>query len=201
MRPQYMGKMRTTARLVNRPTVADEQTDVLQVGRMSTSDVVWSAHSITSSDSRRALIFETGGLLLALSAEAVLEVIDMPVIRSVPGSAVWFVGVSVYRERAAPVIDASAYLAPGLPAASNKEFNRAIVLRAASSTYLIAADKILNLGNLPAEDQRYAMPGMADIAEHRAIKRVCIYDNRSLAVIDLPELLRCTKLLRECNFC
>lgn len=199
-----MGKMCTTAHLVNRPTVADEQTDVLQVGRMSTSDVVWSAHSITSPDSRRALIFETGGLLLALSAEAVLEVIDMPVISSVPGSAVWFVGVSVYRERAAPVIDASAYLAPGLPTtepASNKEFNRAIVLRAASSTYLIAADKILNLGNLPAEDQRYAMPGMADIAEHRAIKRVCIYDNRSLAVIDLPELLRCTKLLRECNFC
>lgn len=186
--------------------MTDEPTDVLPVGRMSTSDVVWSVHSMTSTDSRRALIFQTRGVLLALSADAVSEVIDMPLTQPVPGAADWFVGVSVHRQCAAPVIDVAAFLDPGsltTGPASERRFNRAIVLRVASSTYLVAADKILNLGNLPAEDQIYAMSGsgMASVAEHRAVRKVCTYDNRSLAVLDLPELLRCTKLLRECNFC
>ncbi len=161
----------------------------------SPGDVVWSAYSITASDSNRALLFESRGMLFGLSADSVSEVTDVPVTQRVPGSAAWYQGVSVYRNRPVPVIDVAAYIAPESPPL---EFHRAIVVRAASSTYLIAADKILNLCSLSPDDQLSATNRLPDYAGHRAIRKVCAYENRLLAVLDLPELLRCTKLLREC---
>lgn len=155
-------------------------------------------------------MFESGGLFLAISADAVGEVIDMPTCQPVPGSAAWFRGVAVYRSRPVAMIDAAAYLEPGFAKGSTKAtpeqvFNRAIVIHLASSTYLIAAERILNLCNLPVESDTLDIECSAQqlkpsYLEHRAVKKVCHYENRSLAVIDLPELLRCTKLMRECAF-
>lgn len=180
--------------------------------RLSAADVVWSAHSITSFESTtatsRSLLFECGGLLLALSADSVREVIDVPAVSPVPGSPAWFAGVAIYRNRPVPLMDAAAYLEPDQSDTKQKParriFNRAIVVHLASSTYLIAAEKILNLCNLPLSGLSLNSPvtqQLPDYAEHRAINSVSSYDNRLVAMIDLPELLRCTKLLRECAFC
>ncbi len=188
------------------PVMDNDRLNRLDSHRMSASDVVWSAHSITAPDPDRALLFESGGVLLALSADSVREVIDMPSTQPVPGSASWFGGVAVYRSRPVPVIDAAAYLKPGSESDTTAEsairlFNRAIVVQLASDTYLIAAEKILNLCSLPVEDDFPVLQQLPNYIEHRAIGKVCNYENRLLAVIDLPELLRCTKLLRECAFC
>jgi len=146
-------------------------------------------------------------LLFGVAADSVTEVIDAQAVNEVPGSPAWFKGVCVYRTRPVPLIDVARFFEPS---SSELVFNRAIAVRAASSTYLLAADKILNLCKLPVEDfqwqnsgrqpgqQPMELHGTPDYAKHRAIKKACRYDNRLLALIDLPELLRCTKLLREC---
>jgi len=166
--------------------------------RLSAKEVIWSSHSITPSESARALLFESRGLMFALPADSVNEVIDVPATQSVAGAAAWFEGVSVYRSRPVPVIDVAGYLAPDT---DELAFNRAVVVRVASSTYLVAAEKILNLCSLPVTDYIPELYNLPEYTRHRAIKKVCQYENRLLAVIDLPELLRCTKLLRECAFC
>lgn len=172
---------------------------------ISKTDIIWSANSIAASRSARALLFESRGLLFALSANSVTEVIEAADTSEVPGSPAWYRGVSVYRSHPVAVIDVAKFLQPESPMLV---FNRAIAVRVASSTYLLAVDKILNLCNLPAELQK--APGTdnnqhsegihdpSDYAQHRAVSGVCRYDKRVLALIDLPELLRCTKLLREC---
>lgn len=174
------------------------RTTPLPGGRIAAADVIWSAQSITAPESARVLLFESRGLLFALPAESVREVIYVPATHAITGSATWFEGVAVYRKRPVPVLDAAAYFAPESP---DLVFNRAVVVHVASNSFLIAADKILNLCKLPSADQTPLMHRLPDYAEHRAIKKVCSYENSLLAVIDLPEFLRCTKLLRECAFC
>jgi len=166
--------------------------------RLSAKEVIWSSHSITPSESARALLFESRGMMFALLADSVNEVIDVPATQSVAGAAAWFEGVSVYRSRPVPVIDVAGYLAPD---STELVFNRAIVVRVASSTYLVAAEKILNLCSLPNTDYLQALHNLPEYTQHRAINKVFQYENRLLALIDLPEVLRCTKLLRECAFC
>jgi len=173
----------------------------------SAANVVWSTNSISASKSARALLFEGRGLLFGVAADSVTEVIDSQVINEVPGSPAWFKGVCVYRTNPVPLIDVARFFEPN---SSELVFNRAIAVRTASSTYLLAAEKILNLCKLPAEDFHWQgsdkqssqelveLHGTPDYAKHRAIKKACRYDNRLLALIDLPELLRSTKLLREC---
>lgn len=113
--------------------------------KLSTADVVWSSNSITASRSARALLFENRGLLLALPADSVSEVIEAPRVTDVPGSPAWFNGVCVYRSQPVPVVDVARYLQAGT---ADLTFNRGIVVRVASSSYLLVADRILNLCNL-----------------------------------------------------
>jgi len=178
---------------------------------ISASDVIWSSNAIAASRAKRALLFESRGALFALLANSVSEVIEASDTTEVPGSPVWFKGVSIYRSQPAPLIDVAKFLLPESPPLA---FNRAIAVRIASSTYLLAVDKILSLCNLPSgletsgietkagtirDNQLHSEPHGADgPVQHRAISGTCRYDNRELALIDLPELLRCTKLLREC---
>ncbi len=178
---------------------------------ISNADIIWSANSLESSRSVRALLFESRGLLFAVSANAVTEVIEATDTNKVPGAPEWYRGVSFYRSQPAALIDVAKFLQPESPPL---EFNRAIVVRVASSTYLLAVDKILNLCNLPADwrvkpktdaqigdiRQPHSEPHLSpEHAQHRAIRGMCRYDNRTLAFIDLPELLRCSKLLHECS--
>ena len=180
---------------------------------ISNADIIWSANSLEASSSARALLFESRGLLFAVSANAVTEVIEATDTSEVPGAPEWYRGVSLYRSQPAALIDVAKFLQPESPPL---EFNRAIAVRVASSTYLLAVEKILNLCNLPADwrmkpkaesgyntqhhSESHSPPEPPpEHALHRAIRGVCRYDNRSLALIDLPELLRCTKLLHECS--
>lgn len=163
--------------------------------KLSSADVIWSSNSLTQSDVARALLFESREMLFALDARVVSEVVAVPVIQKIPGSPVWFCGVAIVRGCPVPVFDAARFLNPSSPALV---FNRAIVVRAASSTYLIAADKILNLCSLSTFDPQPVSSVVPEYVEHRAIENSYHYDNRLLSLIDLPELLRCTKLLREC---
>ncbi len=164
---------------------------------MAAADVVWSVHSIAASETARALLFESHGLLLALPADAVSEVIDTPTIFPIPAAPQWYAGLSDYRNRPVAVIDVAAFLVPRSPV---QQYKRAVAVRVAFSTYLITADRILNLCRLPVASTQLPEQVVPDYADHRAIKQVSTYDGRLLAVIDLPELLRCTKLLRECAF-
>lgn len=192
------------------PDITSTTNAVVTCRAITNADIIWSADSIAASRSARALLFESRGLLFALSANSVSEVIEAVDTTEVPGAPVWFKGVSSYRSQSVALIDVAKFLQPASPPL---EFNRAIAVRVASSTYLLAVDKILNLCNLPADLQRdlETVPGTdysnqphsglrdaPDHTRHRAIRGACRYDNRVLALIDLPELLRCTKLLREC---
>ena len=170
---------------------------------ISNTDIIWSAGSIEASRSARALLFESRGMLFALPAGSVTEVLEAVASSEVPGAPVWYRGVSVYRSQPVALIDVAKFLQPESPALA---FNRAIAVSVASSTYLLAVEKILNLCNLPADlqqnpaynNQHAALRDAPDYTNHRAVKSACRYDNRVLALIDLPELLRCTRLLREC---
>jgi len=173
---------------------------------ISPADVIWSSNGITAPRSARALLFESRAALFGLSANSVTEVIEAAETTEVPGAPAWYKGVSIYRSQPTPLIDIAKFLQPESP---DLLFNRAIAVRVASSTYLLAVDKILNLCNLPSDPEtsrrkatdnhQHSGPHItAEHMPHRAISSICRYDNRSLAMIDLPELLRCTKLLREC---
>ncbi len=179
-----------------------------------TDDIIWSSNSITASSSSRALLCECDGLNYAVLAEHVVEVIELPNASGVVGAPNWFMGLAVYKARPVPVIDVGAYFNVGGSYAARpdtqqntqqKNFQRrAIVVQLAGSRYLLAADKILNLTDLPAEDSAtYTMPASSsnvpDLNEHRAIERICSVDNKQIALINLPELLRLTKFLRECQ--
>ncbi len=168
------------------------------------AEVIWSSNSIAPSQSSRVLLFECDGYYYALATDSVVEVIEYPNCAEVNGAPVWFSGLTVYQTNPVPVIDVGRYFGHG----ANQRFKgeqhqlrgRCVVVKLAGSTFLLAVDKILNLCQLPEEDEAMRISSNpSEIAEHRAIQRLSHYDNKQIALINLPELLRLTKFLRECE--
>ncbi len=169
------------------------------------ASVIWSSNSIAPSPSSRVLLFECLGAHYGLATESVVEVIESPNCTEVSGAPMWFAGLAVYQSNPVPVIDVGRYFQPDAKhrAKDRRQHplrGRSVVVKLAGSTFLLAVEKILNLCNLPEEDEAMRVSSNApEIAEHRAIQRVCCYDNQLIALINLPELLRLTKFLRECE--
>ncbi len=170
------------------------------VGSMDSETAVnsktWSVASIVESRSSRALLFESHGVRFAVTTESVTEVVEAPQFEPVAGSPDWYCGIAIYKRKPAALIDAAQFFTDSrLSPDQNTDHTRhAIVVNLASSTYLLLADRILNLSSLDS----LATSADLSLAEHTAIKSVYEVQNHPVALINLPELLRQTRLLREC---
>lgn len=156
---------------------------------------IWSAESIAQAQSAKSLLFQSRHQVFALPTEFISEVIEAPECLQVPGSPWWYRGLAIYRSRPAPIIDPVQYFVPALEKPADSH-TRAIVVTVASSDYLFTAEKVLNLCQLDMTYQE-VFSGDQTLIEHPAIAGTGQYDNKSVAIIDIPELLRQTRLLRE----
>ena len=153
---------------------------------------VWSADSIQQSLSAKVLLFESHQQRFALTTDTVVEVIEVPQYASVPGAPGWFCGVAAYRARPVSVIDPVQYFVP----ANDKPdavHTRAIAITIASSTWLLAAERVLNLCRLDAADYSHSDH---NLAAHCAVSAVCNIDNKPVVLINTPEFLRQVHLLQ-----
>ena len=76
-----------------------------------------------------AVIWRTAGLLLATSAESVVELLPPVSCTPLAGVSPWIRGLFVYRDRLIPLVDAARLL--GAAAAPDKMINRVLVVRMA----------------------------------------------------------------------
>lgn len=156
---------------------------------------IWSADSIAQSQPARSLLFQSRDQVFAVATEFVAEVIEAPEVFPLPGAPWWYRGLAGYKSRPVPVIDPVQYFVPA-SAKPEKTHTRAIVVMLASSTYLFSAEKVLNLCQLNMS-RNEVFNSDQNLTEHPAISGICQYDNKLVAVIDTPEFLRQTRLLRE----
>ena len=97
----------------------------------------------------------------------------------------------------------------------DQKLDRVIAVECVGSRYLLLVNKVLSLTQLPKENsvvgaalgptehaaQQSPYSPYDDVQSnnsHRVIERVCRYEQTSVAVINLPDLLRAAKFLREC---
>ena len=145
------------------------------------AEVIWSSNSIVAPQSSRALLFKCAGVNYAVAAEHVLEVIEHPVVTGLAAAPVWFSGLAVYKARPVPVIDVGRYFELSSDESTYKgsaqkaQPSRCIVVQLAGSNYLLSADTVLNLAELPEDRDNFSTESgkASDVAEHRAIKYVC----------------------------
>ena len=165
----------------------------------SSATTVWSIDSLRQGQVARALLFESHQQHFAVASKYVARVIEMPNLTPVPGVPSWHCGLAAWQNQPVPVIDPVRYFVPGKEK-SNDVFTRAIVVSIASSHYLFAVEKVLNLCQLNTQSTL----DDSDLAAHCAIGGVYPIgndrlNNKSTTLIDAPEFLRQVHLLQVYN--
>jgi purine-binding chemotaxis protein CheW len=127
------------------------------------------------SDLRNVIVFALAGSRYAAELRWVREVITLGFVTEVPTSPPGLAGIFNLRGTIVPVLDLPALLGAGVPAATPRQGDGALLLEADHALAALRVDTIDEVGTLPGG------PGPATVIDARG---------RMVAVVDPPALLR-----------
>lgn len=150
------------------------------------------------------LAFSVRGRALALPADAVERVLEVPRVQRVPGTPAWFAGVAVVAGRLLPLTDLGAWLELGKAAAHGSGESSARLLELAppygpAGLVVDAVDGLHAFREPPAIDRRAGAAGepreasddpLDALGRRRDLGRAVLAGGRARALIDPAALVR-----------
>ena len=136
---------------------------------------------------QRHVLFDAGGLPLAVPAEAVQAIHDELAVQRVEGTREWFLGLAVADGRLLPVTDLAAWL--GRRAAAG----RTLQLHADVGLSGLRVDTVYGLSHAGAEPDADA--GAGAIGDGTVTALTIVQDERRHRVLDLAGLLQSARFL------
>jgi chemotaxis signal transduction protein len=145
----------------------------------------WSLAQERGLKTRRALLFQLGGITYGIAVEFVEKVIEVSDITPVPRGAAWTVGVVVHDLLPYPLIDVRRFLQPETTV-GHARLPRAIVINSAHGKVLLGVEQLVTISDLGGHS-RVEAPRSEYPSEY--MEYVCRSDAALIGVVSVPRLL------------